>query len=326
MGSLGITIPLAPPLGEHGAIVARLIEAGYDQVWTAETAGYDAFSPLLLASQHGDVRLGTAIASVLSRGPALLAMQAAALAEAAPGRVAIGVGASSPAVVEGWNGRPYERPVAHVADTVRVLRAALAGERVSGSYDSFTLRGFRLERPPRVAPPLLVAALRPKMLEVAGAVADGAILNWLAPQDVEVVAPLVHAGGPAKEIVARIFVVPCDDAAAVRAAAKPFIARYLTVPGYAAFHGWLGRGDVIGPMVDAIGRKAIDEAAAAVPDELVDDLIVHGSPSACAEGIARYRAGGVTTPVVKILPLLAGRDEVDDAVAVARSVVPLVAP
>ena len=103
--SLGITIPLGPPLAAHADLLPRLREAGYQEFWTAETAGLDAFTPAAYAAALlPDARFGTAIASVYTRGPALLAMSAAALAEAAPGRFSLGVGAASPVIVDQWNG------------------------------------------------------------------------------------------------------------------------------------------------------------------------------------------------------------------------------
>ncbi len=181
---------------------------------------------------------------------------------------------------------------------VRFLRAALAGEKVTQEYETFSVRGFRLGIEVEQQPPILVGALRPGMLRLAGREGDGAIINWLSADDVHQVVPHVGAG---KEIVARIFVLPTEDRELVRYVGRRAIAAYLNVPVYAAFHEWLGRGDVLQPMWDA--WKARDRAAAldAIPDELVDDLIVHGSPEACREHLQRYVDAGVTTPAPAIL-------------------------
>ena len=235
---LGITIPLADPLARHGEILRGLEAAGYTDLWTAETAGTDAFAPLAQAAAvTAQVRLGTAIASAFARGPALLAMTAAALAEAAPGRFALGLGAASPTLVTDWNGLPYVRPLTRVRDTIRFLRAAFTGQRVDASYESFTVRGFRLDRPPAEPPPVLIAALRAKMLALAVEEADGVILNWLSASDVHTVVP---ARRDSWDVVARILVCPSEDSAAVRAGARALIAGYLSVPAYAEYHRWLG--------------------------------------------------------------------------------------
>lgn len=300
MDRYGITIPFdGVPLVEHRRWITEIASAGYTDVWSSEAGDTDAFTPLALAAAwDGNLRLAPAIAPVFTRGPALLAMSFAALADAAPGRVTVGIGASSDVIVERWNGIPFSEPYRRTRDMVRFLRAALAGERIDGRFDTFAVSGFRLARPPEVPPPIVVAALRPGMLRLAGREADGAVLNWLSADDVKTVVPEVGAG---KEIVARIFVCPSEDTEAVRAVARRAIAAYLTVPVYAAFHEWLGRGDRLRPMWDAWAAGDRRGAAAAVPEDVVDELVVHGSPAACRAHIARYVAGGVTVPVVYLL-------------------------
>jgi probable F420-dependent oxidoreductase len=229
-------------------------------------------------------------------------MSAASLAEAAPGRFSLGIGASSNVIVERWNGIPFEAPYQRVKDTVLFLRRALAGEKIEERYASFDVQGFRLQMMPlAVQPPILVAALREGMLRLAGRHGDGAILNWLSVEDVRRVAPIVHAGGPGKQIVARLFVIPTADRGLARAIARRAAAAYLTVPVYAAYHEWLGRGEALASLWrhwKAGDRKAAVEA---LPDAVVDDLVIQGPPEACREHVERYREAGVTTPVLAIL-------------------------
>jgi probable F420-dependent oxidoreductase len=304
----GVTIPLDDkvPLGEQGDLIARLADLGYTDVWSTEADGADAFTPLTLASVWAPtLRLGTAIIPAYTRGPATLAQSVASLADAAPGRVAIGIGSSSNVIVERWNGIPFDRPYQRVRDVVRFLKTALTGEKVVAEYETFSVNGFRLRHVPKEQPKLLVAALREGMLRLAGRESDGAIINWLSAEDVATVAPVVRdaAGGAQREIVARIFVAPSTDTEAVRAAARMSIAAYLNVPVYAAFHEWLGRGEILKPMWDAWKAGDRKAALAEIPDEVVDDLIVHGSPESCRAQVARYVENGVTTPVLAILPL-----------------------
>ena len=143
------------------------------------------------------------------------------------------------------------------------------------------------------------------MLRLAGREADGAIINWLSPDDVTTVAGIVHdaAGGEDREIVARIFVCPSENAEAVRAAAKFAVAAYLNVPVYAEFHRWLGRGEQLQPMWDAWSAGDRKAAVAAIPDEVVDELVVHGSAATCRARIQEYFDNGVTTSSLAILPL-----------------------
>jgi len=150
-----------------------------------------------------------------------------------------------------------------------------------------------------------VAALREGMLRLAGRESDGAIINWLSPTDVRRVAEVVNdaAGGEEREIVARIFVCPSENAEVVRAAGRFAIAAYLNVPVYAEFHRWLGRGPQLQGMWDAWKAGDRKAALAAIPDEVVDDILIHGSPAECRAKIQAYFDNGVTTSSLAILAL-----------------------
>jgi len=306
----GLTIPLTGvPLPDHARLLEALPDLGYTDVWSSEVAGTDAFTPLTLASTWSSrLRLGTAIAPVFTRGPGLLAMSAAALAEAAPGRFALGIGASSPVIVHDWNSIPFVSAYARSRDMLRFLRRALAGEMLDESFETFAVRRFRLERPPAQPPPILLAALRARMLRLAAAEADGVILNWLSVEDLATVrAELVDAKA-GFEVAARIFVCPTADVAFARETGRRLIAAYLTVPAYAAFHRWLGRTAVLKPMWDAWAAGDRRTAAASVPDEVVDALVVHGAPEECQRHVQRYVDGGVQTPAIALLPTPELRD------------------
>jgi probable F420-dependent oxidoreductase len=235
-------------------------------------------------------------------------MQAATMEELAPGRFALGIGSSSDVIVERWNAGSFDEPYKRVRDTVRFLRLALTGQKVDEEFETFTVRGFRLGRPIASPPPIYVAALRPGMLRLAGREADGAILNWLGAGDVPQVVAEV---GPGKEIVARIFVCPSDDPDRARHVGRLAVAAYLNVGVYAAFHEWVGRGPLLEPMWAAWKAGDRKAALAAIPDEVVDALVVHGSPESCRDHIQRYVDNGVTVPVVAVLP---GGDPLDRVV------------
>ncbi len=297
----GMTVPFdGVPLSDHRVWYEELVDLGYRDVWSMESDGTDGFTPLALAAAWAPtLRVGTAIVPAFTRGPALLAQSVAALAEAAPGRFSFGVGTSSDVIVERWNGLRFEAPFQRTRDVVRFLRQALTGQRVDATYDTFSVKGFRLGRPPQVVPPILVAALRPGMLRLAGSEGDGAIINWLSAADVAKVAPEV---GPGKEIVARIFVCPSEDAEAVRAVGRRLIATYLNVPVYAAFHEWLGRGPLLADMWAAWKAGDRKAAVAAIPDEVVDDLVLHGSAAEVRAQVQRYLDNGVTNPALALVP------------------------
>jgi probable F420-dependent oxidoreductase len=284
----------------------ELADMGYTDIWSAESDGADAFTPLAMAAAwEPRLRLGTAIVPAYTRSPACFAQSVASMADAAPGRFAIGIGSSSNVIVEKWNGVPFVEPYKKVRDVVRFLNDALSGEKVAKSYDTFEVNGFKLGVRPEVKPKILVAALREGMLRLAGRESDGAIINWLSPTDVRRVAEVVNdaAGGEEREIVARIFVCPSENAEVVRAAGRFAIAAYLNVPVYAEFHRWLGRGPQLQGMWDAWKAGDRKAALAAIPDEVVDDILIHGSPAECRAKIQSYFDNGVTTSSLAILAL-----------------------
>ena len=302
----GMTIPFdGVPLHAQRDWIVELEDLGYTDVWSSEANGADAFTPLTLASVWApSLRLGTAIVPAFTRGPACLAQSVASLADAAPGRLAFGIGTSSNVIVEGWNGIPFEAPYEKTRDMVRFLKQALAGEKVTIEDGTVRSKGFKLGVRPEQPVPILIAALREGMLRLAGRESDGAIINWLSADDVATVAPIVQKAGDGtpKEIVARIFVAPTDDADTVRGMGRFAIAAYLNVPVYAAFHDWLGRGEVLAEMWRLWKEGDRKAALAAIPDQLVDDLIIWGPPEKCREHVQRYVDNGVTTPALALLP------------------------
>ncbi len=301
----GLTIPLPGPLHTQRSKICELADLGYTDVWTAESDGGDGLTPLALAAAwEPRLRLGTAILPAYTRAPACMAQSAATMADAAPGRFVLGIGSSSNVIVERWNGVPFDEPYKKVRDMVRFLRDAFTGEKVTRAYDTFEIQGFRLGIRPEQPPPIVVAALREGMLKMAGRESDGAITNWLAPGDVpQVAAALAEgAGGDERELVARVFVCPSEHTELVMAGAKRAIAAYMNVPVYAAFQEWLGRGPALEGMWAAWKAGDRKQALAEIPDSVVDDLVVHGSPERCRARIDEYFANGITTTSLAILP------------------------
>jgi probable F420-dependent oxidoreductase len=285
----GLTLPFAGvSLADHAELFRRAEAAGYDDLWTGETTGPDGFTPLALAAAHTErVRLGTGIVNPFTRGPAVLAQHAAALADASGGRFVLGIGSSSSVIVERWNGVPFERPLSHVREAVERLRPVLAGERGLG--------GFRLESPPAHPIPIVVAALRGRMLALAAEIADGAFTNFLPLSGAAQVAEAF--GAPEKELVCRFFCIPQarDEGMAT---AKFLFAAYGTVPVYADFFRWLGWGERLDPMVDAWQAGDRARALELVPEDLVEEIFVFGPPEEQRERLGRFAQAGITTFVL----------------------------
>ncbi len=168
----GITIPFEGiPLSDQPNLYRELEELGYTDLWSAEADSTDAFVPLALAATSTKhIRLGTAVVPAYTRGPGLLACQVDAISELAIDRFVFGIGTSSNVIVSKWNNIEFKEPYRKVRDTVNFLRKALSGEKVRETYDTFEVDGFKLGRnrgfgaPPRVIPPIYIAALRPQML------------------------------------------------------------------------------------------------------------------------------------------------------------------
>ena len=305
----GMTVPFTGPLVDQAERFRALVDLGYTDAWTAESDGYDGLTPLALASIWApELRLGTAILPVFTRGPALLAQSAASMAAAAPGRFVLGIGSSSSVIVERWNGMDFEAPFARVRDTIRFLRVAFTGEKVTESFESFDIAGFRLGNTPVTPPQIVVAALREGMIRLAGREADGVVVNWLSVEDAATVTGLVReaasvAGRPEPEVIARLFVCPSTDRETVVAQARRLVAAYVNVPVYRAFHEWMGRTQLLSEHWERWDAGDRSGSLVAIPEEVVDDLLVHGSAEECRMHIERYMAAGITTPVLSIVPL-----------------------
>ena len=304
MGNYAMTVPLPRGLNDQQKGFRDLVDLGYKEAWSSEANGADAFSPLVLGAVHApELRLGTAIVPAYTRGPALLAQSVATMAAIAPGRFALGIGSSSNVIVESWNGIPFVEPYKKTRDVVRFLKLALDGQKVNADFETLQVKGFRLGMETPTSPvPILVAALREGMLRLAGREGDGAIINWLSAEDVKTVSEIVHGQGPGKEIVARIFVCPNPDTETVRKEAKRAIASYLNVPFYRAFHEWLGRTEILNDHWRKWDEGDRAGSLEAMPDSVVDDLIVHGTPEECRNHIDRYLDNGVTTAALMVMP------------------------
>lgn len=287
----GLTLPLpGVSLADHEDYVRRAEALGYTDLWTGETAGPDAFTPLSLSAAWSErMRLGTGIAGVFQRGPALLAQQAAALAEGSRGRLVLGLGSSSDRIVEGWNGIPFERPLSKVRETLDFLDLALAGER--------TETGFRLESPPAERIPIVLAALRGKMLELAMRRADGAFTNFLPLGGLPKVVAQLEEAPAGFELLCRFFCVPGEREQA-EPLARLMFSSYITVPVYREFFRWLGYGEQIDPMVTAWESGDRRAAAAAAPWELIEETFVFGTPAEMRRRLGAFVDGGITLPIL----------------------------
>jgi probable F420-dependent oxidoreductase len=287
----GLTLPLTGMgLAGSAELLKRAEAAGYTDMWSGETNGPDGFTPLALAAAWTDrVRLGTGVVGVMQRGRALLAQEAAALADASGGRFALGIGASSDRIVEGWNAMPFEKPLTKVSETIDFLRAALSGERADG--------GFKLESTPKEKVPIIVAALRGKMLKLAVDKGDGAFTNFLPLEGLPKVTGQLEGAPEGFELLCRFFCLP-GEREQVEPLARFMFSSYITVPVYEAFYRWLGYGEKIDDMVEAWAAKDRQKAAEAAPWDLIEEMFIFGSPDQMRERLRAFVHGGITLPVI----------------------------
>jgi probable F420-dependent oxidoreductase len=277
-------------LGDNAELYERAEAAGYTDLWSGETNGPDGFSPLVLGAAWTEkVRLGTGVVGVMQRGRALLAQEAAAAADASGGRFALGIGASSDRIIEGWNGMPFEKPLSKMSETIDFLRTALAGERADG--------GFKLERAPAERVPIIVAALRGKMLRLAVEKGDGAFTNFLPLAGLPQVAAQLEGAPEGFELLCRFFCIP-GEREQVEPLARFMFSSYITVPVYEAFYRWLGYGEQIDEMVEEWNAKDREKAAVAAPWELIEEMFIFGSPEQMRERLGAFVEGGITLPVI----------------------------
>ena len=300
----GFSLAELPELAREGE---RL---GYADAWSYEADGLDCFTPLAAVATATRLRLGTAIANVFTRGPATLAMSAAAIADLAPGRFCLGLGAGSQPIVEAWNGGKFALPATRVREMTYVVRAALSGERVVFRGKTLSVDGFRLTRPPERPVPIYIAALRPGMLQVAGEVGDGVILNWLSAGDVPRVVTLVREAAAragrdphAVEITARLLVNVDPPGSEADVGVRRHVTAYLNVPVYRAYQDWLGRGPALASMWQAWERGDRKAAVAAVPEQVMDELILRGSMADIRAHVRRYLDAGIDTAFLQVSTL-----------------------
>ena len=307
----GVTFASLMALGPDLAVsTARLAQdLGYRSFWTAETTGPEAFALLAAAGAAAPgLDLGTGVLALQLRTPMVVAMAGATLQSLHPDRdILLGVGISSPVVTERWHGVPYgDRPLDRVREYVTVLRACLSGEKVDFAGDFYGVRGFRLgvklgERRPKI----VVGALNPAMLRLAGELADGVLLNYLPASHVPWSAEQVRKGGDAT-IYAYVHAGVCAREEGVELARRDLFS-YAVVDSYARNFERAGFGDEVAEVRARFGEGDRAGAVAAVSDRMVDAIDVMGDEDTVAATMAAYADAGVEVPVLMPLPWGADR-------------------
>jgi probable F420-dependent oxidoreductase len=318
---MGVTFASLMSLGAAAApqIAARAQELGYTSFWTAETTGPEAFSLLAAAGAAAPgIGLGTGVVALQLRTPMVVAMAGATLQALHPDAdIFLGVGISSPVVVGKWHGAPYgDRPVAQTREFVTLVKECLSGESVTFKGDFYECSRFRLGvRLGEKRPKLIVGALNPAMLRMAGEVADGVLLNYVPASHVPWSVKRVREGGDAT-IYAYVHVGVCDREDGIDAARRDLWS-YAVVDSYARNFERAGFGDDIAAIRERQDAGDRDGAVAAVSDAFVDAIDIMGDDKAVRAAVQSYVDAGVEVPVIMPMPWGADRRAVTEATIAA---------
>ena len=307
---------------DHTPLVQEAERLGYDSVWTAEAYGSDSVTTLSwLAARTQRIRLGTGILQMAARTPAMTAMTAATLDALSGGRLLLGLGVSGPQVVEGWHGTAYGKPLDRTREYVQIVRDILRREKPlehHGRYYDIPLRGGTglgkplklITHPLRSDIPIYLAAIGPKNVSLAAEIADAWLPMFFSPQRMPIYRQWLTEGfrraGDAKDsskfdIAPTVSACLGDDVNVCRTALKPQLALYIGGMGarernfyynLACRYGYEQAAASIQDLFVA-GKQA--EAAAAVPDELVDEVALCGPRERIAERLEPWRSCGITT-------------------------------
>jgi len=302
---------LALPLAEFPAIAREAESRGYRTAWVGEASGAEAIVlSTLIATHTATIGIANGVIPVQTRTPIVYGQAAATLAHLAPGRFGLGLGLSSEIIVGQWHGLPFTPSIQQMREAVQIIRTAAAGERVNFEGKFYRLKNFRLAIPAPPTPPrIYLAALGPRMCELAGEVADGVLLNWIPPSAMgtslaHVEAGAKRAGRRLADLDIAVYVRTCvtDERDAVRESLARDITGYAIVSVYARFFEECG----YAPEVAAVNAawKAGDRAAAVkgISERLLDGLGAVGPADHCREQLAAFARTGATPVVLPFAP------------------------
>jgi alkanesulfonate monooxygenase SsuD/methylene tetrahydromethanopterin reductase-like flavin-dependent oxidoreductase (luciferase family) len=330
MARMGVAFSGGVPPADIVECVKLAEELGYESAWVAEGHGGDQFAILgACAVATRRILLGTSISSVFVRSATTIGMAAATVDHLSGGRFLLGLGSSHRVQVEPEHGIAFVQPTARLRDTIAIARTLLRDGVVAHRGDAVTIERFDLWfAPHRPEIPIYVAALFPRLLEVAGELAQGVLLTWPTPETigraVEHVAIGARRAGRPDGAVDVASLIPCavaDSVAAARDALRPAVGLYAGFfPRYNRLLGEAGFGEAVRAIKDAFDCGGRDAAAAVVPDELIDAVALAGTPDTCRERLAAYRRAGLALPIVS--PRVTGSRAREMAMATLRACAP----
>jgi probable F420-dependent oxidoreductase len=292
--------------------LVRLAEQqGYDSVWLPESVGREAFTELTALVLAGNrIRVGTGIVPVFTRLPTVAAAAMATAATLAPGRVMLGLGIGHQEHLEAGHGVQFSQPLQHVREFASIARQVLRDGQVSYAGAVYTIQHFQLDAPPPQPVPVYLAALRPQMLRLAGAVADGVLMNWATvefiPQAVEYVRQGAEAAGRrVQDIHLACYLRTCvtDRPELVEQASREQIARYGSMVYYRRYFASIGFAAEAEALERAWQRRDPAAAREAVSQPMLRTLTIYGSAAECRQRLQAYREAGLQLPIIAPFPI-----------------------
>ena len=314
MPRLGVRLDIGPEFTPQDVFeLARLAEShGYETVWMPEGGARESVTQLAaLATGTKRINLATGILPIFVRTPTLMAMSTCSLDAISQQRFILGLGVGHQPAVENGHGVPFKRPLTRMRETVEIVRRLLKGEGVTYEGQVFNLRDSKLGfTPVRPDVPIYLAALGPRMIEMAGEIADGVLLTWASPAYLKQAIEHLHRGAERAgrdpdelDVACYIRTAVVDDVDQVRPALQRQIARYASMPFYANFFQQSGFEEEIAAAKEAVTKGDRDAAAAAITDAMQREVAVFGSAEQCRREIEARQSLGLKQAVIAPFPV-----------------------
>ncbi len=287
--------------------LARLAERhGYTSVWLPESLGREVFTELTaLALSSERIRIGTGIVPVFARLPTVAAAAMNTAATLAPGRVILGLGIGHRPAMESGYGVAFSRPFQHTREFATIARELLREGEISYSGELYQIQHFQFDAPPPQPVPVFLAALRPQMLQLAGAVAYGVLMNWASLEYIPEAIAHIRQGAKAAgrhpdEIEIACYLRTCvtDQPDVVEAACRVQLARYGSMTYYQKYFERIGFVDEAATMAAAWQRGDREAAEAAVTLPMIQSTTIYGSAETCRRRLQAYRETGLQHPII----------------------------
>lgn len=302
---MAVTLPSSPQVADNVERLKWAEDNGYPDAWFSDSGAPDSLTHVAAIAHHtSTIRIGVAVTPVYTRSPSVLAASANVIAQVLPGRFVMGIGSSSQTIMGQFNGIALDKPLTRVKETAQLVRIMLAGEKTNFEGKTLFSKGYR-QAPLEVPPPIYIAALQPKMIEMAAEIGDGVVFNlWpkhALPKMMEHVRIGAERAGKNPddvEIVNRSMILACDDKKLGRDLFRAAFAPYYATPVYNKFLSWAGYQDAADAISKGWAAKDRAMTAGAMSDAMIDQIAIIGSEEEIRERVQQDAEAGIDTHIV----------------------------